>query len=64
MRKLVLAGVLAVCGAIAVVYALAVGTDPETGTYGTVQAIALAAGFLAFVGGTRHLIATVRGIEA
>ena len=59
MRKLIPAGVLAVSGAAVVLYAIALGTDGESGRYGLLQTIALVFGFLAFVGGARHLIGLV-----
>lgn len=59
MRNVIAASVLAVCGAAVVLYAIAVGTDDETGRYGLVQTIAIVFGFLTFVGGARHLIGLV-----
>ena len=64
MRKLIPAGVLAVSGATVVLYAIALGTDGETGRYGPVQTLALVFGFLAFVGGARHLIGKFSSAEA
>jgi hypothetical protein len=64
MPKVIAASVIAVCGAALVLYAIALGTDDETGRYGLVQTIALVSGFLTFVGGGRHLIETFRGTEA
>jgi hypothetical protein len=59
MRKLIPGSALAVSGGAVVLYAIALGTDDETGRYGLVQTIALVVGFLTFVGGTRHLIGLV-----
>jgi hypothetical protein len=59
MRKLIPASVLAVCGAAVVLYAIALGTDSETGRYSVAQTIELVFGFLVFVGGARHLIGLV-----
>ena len=44
MRKLIPASVLAVSGAAVVLYAIALGTDDDTGRYGLVQTIALGQG--------------------
>ena len=56
MRRLIPASVLAVSGAAVVLYAIALGTDDDTGRYGPAQTLALVFGFLAFVGGTRLVI--------
>jgi hypothetical protein len=62
MPKLIAASVLAVCGAAVVLYAIALGTDDETGRYGLAQTIALVSGFMTFVIGARHLIEKFRGV--
>jgi len=64
MRKLIPASVLAVSGAAVVLYAIALGTDGQTGRYSLAQTIALVFGFLTFVGGARHLIGKFSGAEA
>ena len=61
MRSLILTVALTVWGAAIVLYCLSLGTDSHTGNYGTGQTIALAVGFLMFVGGGRHLLITFRG---
>jgi len=64
MRNVIAASVLAICGAAVVLYAIALGTDDETGRYGLVQTIALVAGFLTFAGSARHLIERFSGADA
>lgn len=59
MRNVIAASALAVCGAAVVLYAIALGTDDETGRYGLAQTIGLVFGFLTFVGGARHLVGLV-----
>jgi hypothetical protein len=61
MRSLVPTVVLTVWGAVIVLYSLGLGTDSETGNYSAGQTVALAIGFLMFVGGARHLLITFRG---
>ena len=64
MRKLIPASVLAVSGAAVVLYAIALGTDDDTGRYGLAQTLALVFGFLAFAGGARHVIQKFGGAKA
>ena len=61
MRSLIPAVALTVSGALVVLYSLSLGTDSNTGNYSAGQTAALAAGFLMFVGGARHLLITFRG---
>jgi hypothetical protein len=61
MRSLVPTVALAVSGGIVVLYSLSLGTDSETGNYSAGQTVALALGFLMFVGCARHLLITFRG---
>jgi hypothetical protein len=61
MRSLVPAVVLTISGAVIVLYSLSLGTDSETGNYSAGQTVALATGFLMFVGGARHLLIAFRG---
>jgi hypothetical protein len=61
MRSLIPTVAVTVCGAIIVLYSLSLGTDSETGTYSARQTVALAVGFLMFVGGARQLLITFRG---
>jgi hypothetical protein len=61
MRGLIPTAAATVCGAVVVLYSLSLGTDSETGTYSAGQTVALAVGFLMFVGGARHLLITFRG---
>jgi hypothetical protein len=61
MRSLIPTVALTVWGAAIVLYSLSLGTDSDTGNYSAGQTVALAAGFLMFVGGARHLLITFRG---
>ena len=61
MRSLIPTAVLTVWGAAIVLYSLSLGTDSHTGSYSAGQTVALAVGFLMFVGGARRLLITVRG---
>jgi hypothetical protein len=61
MRSLIPSVVLTVWGAAVVLYTLGLGTDSETGAYSAGQTVALAVGFLMFVGGARHLLIAFRG---
>jgi hypothetical protein len=62
--RLIPASVIAVCAAGVVLYAIALGTDVDTGRYGPEQTVALVVGFLVFVGAVRYAIVAVRGVEA
>ena len=61
MRNLIPTAALTVWGAAIVLSCLSLGTDSHTRNYGAGQTIALAAGFLLFVGGARRLLIAFRG---
>jgi hypothetical protein len=61
MGSLIPVVALTVWGAAIVLVSLSLGTDSHTGNYSAGQTVALAVGFLMFVGGARHLLITFRG---